>query len=108
MAGCNQSPPQETGSLSAEALIKRGQAVYSSNCTACHNSNPTQAGALAPAVAGSSLELLEARILYSKYPEGYTPKGAPGGAKILMPALPHLKSDIPALHSYLNSVPATK
>ena len=86
--------------LSPEA--QRGRAVYTASCTACHAADPTKDGALGPAVAGSSLELLEARILRAEYPPGYTPKRQ--GA--VMAALPHLEDDIPALHAYLNEVDA--
>jgi mono/diheme cytochrome c family protein len=84
-------------------LVRRGQGVYQSQCAACHNSNPRVTGALGPAVAGSSLELLQARVLRGVYPEGYTPKGMPGGRRLQMPPMPYLEKDIPALHAYLNS-----
>ena len=78
----------------------RGARVYAANCIACHNPDPTQDGVLGPAVAGSSLELLEARVLRGEYPPGYTPKR---DTKAMIP-LPHLAPDIPALTAYLDSV----
>ncbi len=97
-AGCKSGPQN------SDPLVSRGRVVYSSQCTSCHHTDPKLAGALGPAVAGSSLELLSARILEAKYPEGYIPKTAPGSGKALMPAMPHLKADIPAIHAYLNSL----
>jgi hypothetical protein len=61
--------------------------------------NPAQDGALGPAVAGASMELLEARILRGEYPEGYTPKRP---SKIMVP-LPHLEPKLPELAAYLAS-----
>ena len=80
-------------------LINKGKLSYVSNCTACHNRNPKIDGALGPAVYGSSLELLQARILRAEYPTGYVAKRSTQQ----MAALPHLEKDIPALHKYLNS-----
>jgi mono/diheme cytochrome c family protein len=85
--------------LDPKALAKRGRAIYQSNCTACHNSNPHKVGSLGPDVYGSSKELLEARILKGAYPPGYTPKRETH----VMAALPHLKGEIDALFAYLNS-----
>ena len=79
-------------------VIARGKAVYISNCTSCHNSNPKYPGSLGPDVYGSSKELLTARILHAKYPEGYKPKRSSNA----MPALPHLANDIDALAAFLN------
>lgn len=81
------------------ALESRGKASYLSNCIACHNQDPRLVGSIGPEVSGSSLELLEARVIHQKYPPGYKPKRTSG----LMPALPFLAPDIPALHAYLNS-----
>jgi mono/diheme cytochrome c family protein len=77
-----------------------GKRIYLANCIACHNQDPAKEGTLGPAVAGSSLELVEARILRAAYPPGYTPKRD----SHLMPAQPFLKGDVPALAAYLESV----
>ncbi len=76
----------------------KGKQVYQVQCTACHNANPKMPGALGPEVWGSSKELLEARIMKAEYPPNYKPKRPTK----TMVALPHLKSDIDALHAYLN------
>ena len=93
--------PKLSASAGAEAsqekLFARGRAVYVANCTACHNADPALDGSLGPATAGSSIELLEARLLTNSYPEGYTPKRD----SRVMVALPYLKDDIPALAAYL-------
>jgi mono/diheme cytochrome c family protein len=78
-------------------LVKRGRVVYSSACIACHAPDPTQVGGLGPPIAGSSLELLRAKVLYNEYPPGYTPKRE---TRNMVP-LPHLESDLPALAAYL-------
>jgi mono/diheme cytochrome c family protein len=79
-------------------LIERGRQVYFSNCIACHNAVPKIDGSLGPAIAGSSLELIEARVVNGAYPAGYNPKRT----SHVMPAFPQLKDDIPALHAFLN------
>ncbi len=79
--------------------VDRGRAVYLSTCIACHNPDPSLNGPLGPAVMGSSKELLEARILHKKYPDGYRPKRETA----LMPTFPELENDLPALHAFLNS-----
>lgn len=73
--------------------------MYRANCIACHNLDPAKDGSVGPSVAGSSLELLEARVLRAEYPTGYKPKKP----SALMPAMPHLKADIEALHAYLST-----
>ncbi len=80
-------------------LEQKGKSVYLSNCIACHNPNPTLAGSVGPEVSHSSLELLTARIMKAEYPPNYKPKRQSN----LMPAMPELQNDIPALHAYLNS-----
>lgn len=83
----------------APELVSRGMRVYRSNCIACHNLDPTKAGSQGPDVFGSSLELLEARVLSLKYPPSYKPKRSTH----LMRPLPMIKKDLPALEAYLNT-----
>lgn len=94
---CQKNESNTTKLLSP--LESKGQAVFMSNCIACHNPNPSLDGSIGPAIAHSSLELLEARVLTRSYPAGYKPKRDSGS----MPAFPNLLADIPALHAYLNT-----
>lgn len=89
--------PAET--RSQEELIAAGRSVYNANCIACHAIDPTVDGALGPAVAGSSLELLRARVVHGTYPEGYEPKRP---SRVMVP-LPHLEPKLPELAAYLQS-----
>jgi len=79
------------------ALVAQGEGVYKNVCIACHNADPAQRGSLGPAIAGSSRELIEARVVHGRYPPGYTPK-EPGG---VMPKFPHLAGSVDALAAYL-------
>ncbi len=88
-------PNSASGPLSQAA--QRGRAVYQSSCIACHNADPKQDGPLGPAVFGSSLELLEARVLGGEYPAGYTPKRA---SRTMQP-LPHLRPQLADLQAFL-------
>jgi mono/diheme cytochrome c family protein len=92
------SPAPEPEPLDPAALVQRGKVVYATNCTACHNPDPSQDGSLGPAITGSSHDLIEKRVLHSTYPEGYEPKRT----SRVMIALPHLEPDIAALAAYLN------
>lgn len=83
---------------------ERGRQAYTSNCIACHNPDPAQAGGVGPAIAGSSRELLEARILRAEYPSGYSPKHDTQ----LMPAQPYLAPQLDDLVAYLASIDAPK
>ncbi len=80
-----------------EALAARGKAVYVANCIACHHTEPGLDGAIGPAVAGASADLLESRIMRAEYPEGYIPKRDTQ----LMIAMPYLESDLAALAAFL-------
>jgi mono/diheme cytochrome c family protein len=91
-------PAAEPEPLDPVALVQRGKVVYASNCTACHNPDPSLDGALGPAVTGSTHDLLEKRVLHGTYPDGYEPKRT----SRVMIALPHLEPDIAALTAYLN------
>ena len=83
-----------------DSAVERGKRAYAANCTACHNPDPTRDGTVGPAIAGSSLELVRARVLKAEYPPGYAPKRD----SHLMPAQPFLASDVPDLAAYLGSL----
>lgn len=92
--GCNQGGESADGNAQ---LIKRGKVVYETSCTACHARAPAEDGPVGPAIAGSSLELLQAKVLRNEYPPGYKPKRDSNA----MVALPHVEPDLPAIHAYL-------
>ena len=94
------SPRPDVVPQSQEQLIAEGRSVYNGNCIACHGMNPSQDGALGPAVAGATLPLLEERVMRSGYPEGYVPKRT---SRVMIP-LPHLEPKLPALAAYLGSL----
>ena len=96
LVACAQesSPPERSHGAGRE---ERGERIYVAQCTACHNRNPAQEGALGPAVVGASAELLEARLLHASYPPGYQPQRQTS----VMPVLPHLAPDIPDLAAFL-------
>ena len=81
-----------------------GKQVYAANCTACHNADPTRDGTIGPALAGSSPELVRARVLKAEYPPGYTPKRD----SHLMPAQPFLASQVDDIAAYLGSLQPKK
>ncbi len=76
---------------------QRGRGVYLANCVACHSNDPSKDGSIGPAIAGSSKELLEARVLSTNYPLNYKPKRP---TKV-MPQFPFLKEEMPYLAAYL-------
>jgi mono/diheme cytochrome c family protein len=80
--------------------VEVGRSAYLANCIACHNADPTKDGSVGPAIAGSSPELVEARVTRAAYPPGYTPKRTTQ----LMPAQPFLKDMVPNLAAYLGSL----
>jgi mono/diheme cytochrome c family protein len=86
----------EEQGLSEAAL--RGQAIYQNVCIACHAADPAQDGTLGPAIAGSSRELLEAKVVRGEYPPGHAPRRP----TLSMPVFAYLEGDVPALAAYLN------
>jgi len=78
-------------------LLARGEKIYLGNCIACHAKNPSEAGPVGPPIAGSSLALIEAKVLRNEYPPGYTPKR---DSQAMVP-LVHLEPELPALAAFL-------
>jgi mono/diheme cytochrome c family protein len=91
--------PADDGHFSE--LAREGEKVYQNVCIACHNGNPNLDGAIGPANAGASAELLTAKVLRGEYPPGYAPK-RPGSTT--MPRFEYLANKIPALAAYLTEV----
>ncbi len=78
-------------------LAERGRQIYLAQCTACHATDPAQAGPVGPPVKGASQELLAAKVVRGTYPPGYMPKRPTR----LMPPLPAVEPEIPALAAFL-------
>jgi mono/diheme cytochrome c family protein len=93
LAGCKRE-------ADTRSAADKGRTLYSLHCIACHNVNPAKDGSLGPALQGSSLDLLLARILRAEYPPGYTPKRATR----IMQKLPLSEEEVKSLHAYLNSL----
>lgn len=83
-----------------QARVEHGRKVYLAHCSSCHDADPSKDGTRGPAVAGSSAELVEARVLRAEYPEGYRPKRNSS----LMQPHPHLADHIASLAAYLGSI----
>jgi mono/diheme cytochrome c family protein len=77
----------------------KGRVLYAANCTACHNPDPSKDGSLGPALKGSPLELVQARVLRGEYPPGYSPKRQTR----IMQKLPLTEEDVAAIHAFLNA-----
>jgi len=83
--------------------VELGRRAFNANCIACHNPDPAKDGTIGPAIAGSSPELVRARVLRAEYPPGYTPKRNTH----VMPAQPFLAGEVDHLAAYLSSLPAS-
>ena len=83
----------------ADPLATRGHGLYMAHCIACHSVNPALDGSLGPAIKGSALDLVQARVMRGEYPAGYTPKRQ---TKIMV-KLPLTEEDVAAVHAYLNA-----
>ena len=77
--------------------VERGRIVYMTNCIVCHNPDPNLPGSQGPPIAGSSRELVYDRVMFLKYPPGYTPKQNTH----TMRALPQLVNRIDDLTAFL-------
>lgn len=97
ISATGSAPAEQAAAPAVAVSAQRGKQVYGNVCIACHAYDPTQDGAVGPAIAGSSLELLEAKVLRNEYPPGYTPKRTTSN----MVPLPHVEKDLPSLAAYL-------
>jgi mono/diheme cytochrome c family protein len=77
---------------------ERGRQIYTSQCTACHAFDPAQAGAVGPELKGSSLELLQAKVLRGAYPPGYKPKRP---TSVMPPQTQLTPADVESLAAFL-------
>lgn len=94
LTGCSKESDQNSAK---GADWERGRGVYLANCIACHNNDPSKDGSIGPAIAGASMELIEARVMTATYPPNYKPKRP---TKV-MPQFPFLKEELPYLAAYL-------
>lgn len=98
LSGCKKA---DTEADPAQVMVDKGRRLYTLRCASCHNpGNPAVDGALGPAIAGSSRELLDVRLNQRGYPEGYTPKRTTN----IMQRLPHTPEELDALHAFLNGL----
>ena len=95
LTACGQK--EEKG---ARTDAQKGRTLYSLHCTACHNPDPSKDGSLGPALAGSSLDLLLARVIRGEYPPGYSPKRSTH----IMQKLPMSEEEVKSLHAFLNNL----
>lgn len=95
--GASASGEAPASASTGPELEARGQQVYRNACSACHAFDPAEEGAVGPAIAGASLELLRAKVLRNEYPPDYEPKR---DTRVMVP-LPHVEEDLPALAAYL-------
>jgi len=91
---CNSKPPTPA---------QRGRQIYMANCVVCHHPDPNRPGSQGPAIAGSSRELVEARVLHLSYPPRYKPKRTTHA----MRAFPQLAGHIDDLTAFLAEAAAT-
>ncbi|MDE0212540.1 MAG: cytochrome c [Deltaproteobacteria bacterium] len=75
----------------------RGRRMYIATCIVCHNIDPSKPGSQGPAVKGSSVELLEAKVLRKTYPPGYKPQRTTSA----MPTYPQVRKRIPDIAAFL-------
>jgi mono/diheme cytochrome c family protein len=94
MTACDKKP-----AAGGDPEVAAGRAIYMSHCIACHSTDPSRDGSLGPAIKGSALELVQARVLRGEYPPGYTPKRT---TKIMV-RLPLTEEDVARVHKFLNS-----
>jgi mono/diheme cytochrome c family protein len=105
LAWCAACSPGEPAGPRLSESAERGRATFVWTCGACHNAqNPFADGLTGPAIARSSRELLEARIMRAEYPAGYQPKRDTSQ----MPPQPHLRERIDDLAAFLAEVAEPK
>lgn len=105
-AACSGGEDAQTGSPAADGAAAAktpdpaaGEEIYGNVCATCHGGSPTEAGTAGPAIAGSSLELVEAKVLRGEYPPGYTPKRNTKA----MPPLPYLEDYVADIAAFLQA-----
>jgi len=79
--------------------VAAGRSLFLAHCISCHNVDPSRDGSLGPAIKGSPLELVQARVLRGEYPPGYAPKRTTH----IMVKLPLTEEDVAKIHKFLNA-----
>ena len=96
LSGCNKREDLTP----EEAELRKGRTLYTLRCASCHHpADPRRDGGLGPAIAGSSLDLLDAKLNRGTYPDGYTPKRPTS----VMQRLPATPEELAALQAFLAS-----
>lgn len=91
---------EEAANLSpAEQLKADGRKIYIANCIACHSADIDQDGTVGPALKSSTFEILKAKLLEGKYPDGYKGKRPISGS---MPKYAFTDDQIRALEAFLH------
>lgn len=85
--------------VSGDPEVEAGRALFMAHCIACHNPDPSRDGSLGPAIKGSPLELVRARVLRGEYPPGYVPKRPTR----IMVKLPLTEEDVARIQKFLNA-----
>jgi len=84
---------------SGDPVVARGEKIYRNVCVVCHDADPNQSGPLGPAIADTTRELLEAKLLRGEYPAGYAPKRN----SQQMPRFEFLEPDLDDIAAFLAS-----
>ena len=92
LSACGEKREEVTGPDPA-----RGRRLYLATCIVCHNADPGKPGSQGPPIKGSSVELLEAKVLRKTYPPDYKPQRTTKA----MPTYPQLRKRIPDIAAYL-------
>lgn len=99
LISCTKDKRLEGKSEEEIKLINRGRTVYMTTCVVCHHTNPKLVGPTGPAIYGSSLELINAKLLKGGYPEGYK---AQRSTHLMPTFIEEHKEDADAIHAFLN------
>ena len=92
LSACGEKVEEVTGPDPA-----RGRRLYIATCIVCHNIAPSKPGSQGPPIKGSSVELLEAKVLRKTYPPDYKPQRTTSA----MPTYPQVRKRIPDIAAFL-------
>ena len=92
----------------ADSQIDKGRRLYLANCIQCHNKDPNVKGSIGPEMVDAPLEIMISKVMTGKYPEKLPAGFIPKRKTRAMRPIPKLKSDIPAIHAYVQSVKKKK